>query len=242
MEANVYSVESFGASDGPGVRYIVFLQGCPMRCKYCHNVDSRAFGIGEKKTADELLTKALRCKSYWKNGGGITLSGGEPLAQMEFATEFFRKAKAEGVHATLDTSGCYYTEDEPFYSDFMELMKYTDLVMLDIKEINSERHKAITGFDNKNILAMAKKLSDIGKPMWIRHVLVPGYTDFPEDLKALGDFCRSLKTLERFQILPYHTLGVFKWEKAGIDYPLNDVVPPTAEHVKECEKLVGINA
>lgn len=241
MDGFIHSVESFGASDGPGVRYIVFLRGCPMRCKYCHNVDSQHFTGGEKKTADELLAKALRCKSYWKNGGGITVSGGEPLAQIGFVTELFKKAKAEGVHTTIDTSGCYYTEDEPFYSEFIELMKYTDLVMLDIKEINPERHKELTGFENTNILAMAKKLSEIRKPMWVRHVLVPGHTDFPEDLKALGEFCRSLKTLERFQLLPYHTLGVFKWEKEGREYPLKGVEPPSSEHMAECEALVGIN-
>ncbi len=242
MEGFVHSVESFGASDGPGVRYIIFLQGCPMRCKYCHNVDSRPFERGDKKTADELLDKAERCRSYWKNGGGITVSGGEPLCQIDFLTELFKKAKERNIHTTIDTSGCVFTKSEPFYSKFKELMKYTDLVMLDIKEINPERHKEIAGMDNENILAMARELSDMGKPMWIRHVLVPGYTDFPEDLKALGEFCRSLKSMERFQVLPYHTLGVFKWEKEGIDYPLKGVEPPTAEHIAECKRLIGINA
>lgn len=240
MEGYVHSTESFGASDGPGVRYIIFLQGCPMRCGYCHNVDTREFNEGEKINAAELIDKAERCKSYWKNGGGITVSGGEPLAQIDFLTELFSIAKKRSINTALDTSGCLFTKEEPFYSKFKTLMEYTDLVLLDIKEMNSVRHKALTGFDNENILMMARELSSMGKPMWLRHVLVPGVTDFKEDLIALGDFVRSLKTVQRVQLLPYHTLGVFKWENKKLPYPLKGVNPPTKEHIAECERLLNL--
>ena len=178
--ALVHSTESFGSVDGPGVRFIVFLQGCPLRCQFCHNPDTWKMGEGQQYTPSQLLKQALRYKNYWGNKGGITVSGGEPLLQIDFLTELFRQAKAAGVHTTLDTSANPYTEKEPFYSKWLELMKYTDLVLLDIKQIDEEEHIKLTGQSNKNILAMARKLSDMGKPMWIRHVLVPGITDKDE--------------------------------------------------------------
>lgn len=236
----IHSVESFGSVDGPGVRYIIFLQGCHMRCRYCHNPDTWA--MKDKNSYEEApaesLKKALRYRSYWKDNGGITVSGGEALLQLDYVTELFRLARAEGVHTTLDTSGNPFTREEPFFSKFNELMKYTDLFLLDIKHIDSEKHKALTHWDNSNILDLARYLSDNGKKMWIRHVLVPGYTDDEEDLEKLRDFVKSLKTVDRFEILPYHTLGVFKWKELGMDYTLEDVAPPTGEQIERANNIL----
>ena len=236
----IHSVESFGSVDGPGVRYIIFLQGCHMRCRYCHNPDTWAMKDKNsyEETPAETLKKALRYRSYWKDNGGITVSGGEALLQLDYVTELFRLAKAEGVHTTLDTSGNPFTRDEPFFSKFNELMKYTDLFLLDIKHIDSEKHKALTHWDNSNILDLARYLSDNGKKMWIRHVLVPGYTDDEGDLEKLRDFVKSLKTVDRFEILPYHTLGVFKWKELGMDYTLEDVAPPTGEQIERANNIL----
>ena len=203
--AKIHSIETFGSVDGPGVRFVVFLNGCHMRCKFCHNPDTWDINGGEERTADELLTQALKYKTYWKSGGGITVSGGEPLIQIDFLNEFFKKAKAKGVHVTLDTSGNPFTREEPFFSKFQELMKVTDLVMLDIKHIDDEQHKILTGQTNKNILDMARYLSDTGKPVWIRHVLVPERSDKDEYLHRLHDFIETLDNVEKVEVLPYHT-------------------------------------
>lgn len=237
---HIHSTESFGAADGPGVRFIVFVRGCHMRCAYCHNPDTWEIGGGEEITASSLIKKALRYKSYWGAEGGITVSGGEPLLQIEFVTALFKLAKENGIHTTLDTAGNPFTREEPFFGKFNELMKYTDLVMLDIKEINPQRHKELTGFDNSNILDMARYLSDIQKPMWIRHVLVPGTTDFDEDLDKLGAFIKTLSNVERTEILPYHTLGRFKWDELGIKYRLDGISPPTKERIENAKNRLGI--
>lgn len=239
IKGRIHSTESFGAADGPGVRFIIFLRGCRMRCRYCHNPDTWDTNGGEEATADELLKKALRYKTYWRNEGGITVSGGEPLLQIEFLTDLFKKAKALGINTVIDTAGNPFTREEPFFGQFNELMKYTDLILLDIKEMDPKRHKDITGFDNSNILDMARYLSDIDKPVWIRHVLVPGLSDFDEDLKALGDFLSTLNNVKKAEILPYHTLGKFKWENLGIPYTLKDTSPPTDERIKNAQKLIG---
>ncbi|WP_294374477.1 pyruvate formate-lyase-activating protein [uncultured Clostridium sp.] len=234
----IHSIESFGSVDGPGIRYVVFVKGCKMRCQFCHNPDTWEMKDGELKTADELITQALRYKSYWKKGGGITVSGGEPLLQIDFLIEFFTKAKAKGIHTTLDTSGNPFTRKEPFFSKFNELMKVTDLVMLDIKQIDDAKHKILTGCSNSNILDMARYLSEIGKTMWIRHVLVPGGSDNDEQLIELDKFIKSLKNVDRVEVLPYHTLGTFKWEEMGIDYPLKGVEPPTKDRIENANKLL----
>ncbi len=241
IKGRIHSIESFGAADGPGVRYIIFLQGCHMRCRYCHNPDTWAMNdkTSYEETPTETLAKAIKYKSYWRDKGGITVSGGEALLQIDYVTELFRLAKAKGVHTTLDTSGGPFTREEPFFGKFNELMKYTDLFMLDIKHIDSEKHKNLTAFDNNNILDMAKYLSDNGKDMWIRHVLVPGITNDEEDLKRLGEFVKSLNTVKRFEILPYHTLGVFKWKELGIKYTLDEVDPPTADEIKKAEEIMN---
>ncbi|MCI5621626.1 MAG: pyruvate formate-lyase-activating protein [Lachnospiraceae bacterium] len=236
----VHSLESFGLVDGPGVRFVIFLQGCRMRCKYCHNPETWNTEVGEEWTPQDLFNKVFRYKNYWGKDGGITVSGGEPLLQIDFLIEFFKLAKEKGVHTTVDTSGNPFTLEEPFISKFNELMEVTDLFMLDIKEIDDEKHKVLTKWTNSNILQMAQYLSDHGKDMWIRHVLVPDLTDDEEGLKELNTFIKSLKTVTRVEILPYHTLGKFKWEKLGIDYPLEGVRTPDAEEVKAAEDILEI--
>ena len=245
----VNSWESFGAADGPGLRYVIFLQGCHMRCKYCHNPETWSLNGGEEISAEDAFKKVMRYKNYWGSNfdkakgritGGITISGGEALLQIDFVTEVFRLAKEQGVHTTLDTSGNPFTFEEPFKSKFDKLMEVTDLFMLDIKEIEDDKHKELTKWTNINILEMAKYLSDNGKEMWIRHVLVPGITDDEEGLKKLKSFVDDLKTVSKVEILPYHTLGLEKWKNLKIDYRLEGVKTPTKEEVKKAEELLGI--
>lgn len=238
MIGHIHSTESFGAADGPGVRFIIFMQGCHMRCRYCHNPDTWKMDGGDEVTADEILKRALRFKPYWGKDGGITISGGEPLLQIDFVIELFKKAKELGINTCIDTAGNPFTKEEPFFSKFEELMKYTDLLLLDLKEINPARHKDLTGFDNSNIIEMAKYLSEINKPVWIRHVLVPEHSDFDEDLDALGDFIDTLSNVDRVEILPYHTLGKFKWENLGISYTLESISPPSAERIENAKNRI----
>lgn len=235
----IHSVESFGSADGPGVRYIIFLKGCNMRCQYCHNPDTWSKEGGQMQSADEVLRKALRYKAYWKGVGGITVSGGEALLQIDFVVELFKKAHEKGINTCLDTSGNPFTMEKTFIEKFDELMKYTDLFMLDIKHIDDDAHKKLTGQTNKNILQMAQYLSQHGKKMWIRHVLVPGITTDENELKNLRAFIDTLDGVERVEVLPYHTLGVFKWKELGIPYQLEDVNPPTAELVEMAKQILG---
>ena len=239
IKGRIHSVESFGSADGPGVRYIVFLKGCNMRCQYCHNPDTWAKDGGELMTPEEVLKKALRYKTYWKEKGGITVSGGEALLQIDLVTELFRLAKEKGVNTCLDTSGNPFSLEEPFKSKFDELMKYTDLFMLDIKHMDDAAHRKLTGQTNQNILEMAAYLSDHGKAMWIRHVLVPGITTEEDELYRLRSFLDTLKTVERVEVLPYHTLGVFKWKELGIPYQLEGVDPPTKEQIDRAKEILG---
>lgn len=238
LKGYVHSLESFGSVDGPGVRYIIFLTGCAMRCQFCHNPDTWDMKKGTLYTTDELLEKAMKYRSYWKNDGGITVSGGEPLLQIDFLTELFRKAKANGIHTTLDTSGNPFTREEPFFSKFNELMKYTDLVMLDIKHIDDEQHKILTGCTNKNILDLARYLSDIKKTVWIRHVLVPERSDYDEYLIKLDEFIQTLDNVQKVEVLPYHTLGAYKWDELGYEYKLKGIDPPSVERVENANKLL----
>ncbi|MBR6880386.1 MAG: pyruvate formate lyase-activating protein [Clostridiales bacterium] len=239
VKGYVHSLESFGSVDGPGVRFIIFLSGCAMRCQFCHNPDTWKMTDGQEYTADELLDKAERFREYWGDKGGITVSGGEPLLQIDFMVELFKKAKERGINTCIDTSGNPYTEKEPFFSKFEELMKYTDLVMLDIKHIDEEGHKILTKCSNKNILALAEKLSDMGIPMWIRHVLVPERNDRDDYLIRLREFIDTLKTVEKVEVLPYHTLGVHKWKTLGIPYELDGIDPPTKERIANARKILG---
>ena len=234
----VHSVESFGSVDGPGIRFLIFLQGCPMRCQFCHNPDSWKTGIGEERTADELLDQAERFRAYWGDNGGITVSGGEALLQIDFLLELFEKAKQRGIGTCLDTSAQLFTRKSPFFEKFERLMELTDTVLLDIKHIDDEEHRKLTRHSNANILDCARYLSEIDKPVWIRHVLIPGITDKDEYLVRLCDFLSTLHNIERIEVLPYHTLGVYKYEKLGIDYPLKDVQPPAAERVANANDIL----
>ncbi|WP_287389042.1 pyruvate formate-lyase-activating protein [Lachnospira sp.] len=234
----VNSLESFGSVDGPGVRYIVFLKGCHMRCKYCHNPETWSMEGGMEMTPSQIMEKAIRFKAYWKNGGGITVSGGEALCQIDFVIELFKLAKSKGINTCLDTSGNPFSMDSEYLKKFDELMSLTDTFLLDIKIIDDEKHKILTGWTNKNILELAKYLSDNNKDMWIRNVLVPGVTDDQEDLEGLRDFVASLKTVKRFEVLPYHTLGVVKYAELGIKYELEGVLPPTKEEIQRANDIL----
>lgn len=240
----VHSTETFGSVDGPGIRFIIFLQGCGMRCQFCHNPDtwrtgeSDSSGGAVQMSADELLINALRYRSYWGAKGGITVSGGEPLLQIDFLLELFIKAKNLGIHTALDTSGGPFTKNEPFFSKFEELMKYTDLVLLDIKHIDEEQHRILTGRSNRNILELASYLSAAGKPVWIRHVLVPERSDYDEYLLHLHAFIETLHNVQRVEVLPYHTLGAYKWKELGYDYPLEGIMPPAKDRVENACRLL----
>lgn len=236
----VHSIETFGSVDGPGVRFIIFMQGCPMRCLYCHNPDSWQARAGQEMTVDELLEKALRYKSYWGENGGITVSGGEALMQMDFLTELFSKAHEMGINTCLDTSAQPFKREQPWFGKFAELMAVTDTVLLDIKHIDNEEHRKLTRFGNENILDCARYLAEINKPVWIRHVLVPGITDNDEYLQRLASFLKPMGNIERIDVLPYHTLGVFKYEKLGIPYPLDGVSAPTLERVENARRILDM--
>lgn len=237
-KGSIHSIESFGSVDGPGVRFVIFLQGCKMRCQFCHNPDTWNMTDGELRSTDELIRNALRYRSYWKDGGGITVSGGEPLMQIDFLTELFRKAKEQGIHTTIDTSGAPFTREEPFFGKFNELMKYTDLLLVDIKHIDDEQHKILTGRSNRNILDMAEYLSEIEKPVWIRHVLVPERNDTDEYLEKLYDFIKTLNNVQKVEVLPYHTLGEYKWKELGYEYPLEGIEPPTKERIRNANEIL----
>ena len=234
----VHSVESFGSVDGPGIRFVIFLKGCAMRCQYCHNPDTWDRARGNLRSVDDVLSQALRYRSYWGEKGGITVSGGEALLQIQPLTELFHKAKDLGINTCLDTSAQPFSRKDGRFSAFEALMKYTDLVLLDIKHIDNDAHKWLTGWENENILDCARYLSDIHKPVWIRHVLVPGINDDDESLHKLRSFIDTLSNVERVEVLPYHDLGVYKWEQLGIPYKLTDVKPPTEESVLHARKIL----
>lgn len=241
MSGYIHSFESFGSVDGPGVRFVVFLNGCSMRCKYCHNPDTWEFG-GDTFSAAEVLQKALKYKSYWGGKGGITVSGGEPMLQMQFVTELFTEAKKKGVNTCLDTSGVAFNPDDTTETD--KLLDVTDLVMLDIKHIDDEKHKELTGHSNKNILAFARYLDSKKIPVWIRHVVVPGITFDEKYLELLGEFIGTLSNVEKIETLPYHSLAIPKYDKLGIDYPLRDTPNATKEQAARAKEIIekGISA
>ena len=234
----IHSTESFGSVDGPGVRFVIFTAGCAMRCQFCHNPDTWHMKTGTPQEADGLIKEALRYRSYWGSEGGITVSGGEPLLQIDFLIELFRLAKKNGIHTTLDTSGNPFTREEPFFGKFQELMQYTDLILLDIKHIDEKEHIRLTGHTNKNILDLACYLSEINKPVWIRHVLVPEISDKDDYLIRLRAFLDTLKNIARVEVLPYHTLGEYKWKELGYEYPLTGIEPPTKERIENAEKIL----
>lgn len=234
----VHSIESFGSVDGPGIRFLIFMQGCPMRCLFCHNPDSWKTGVGETWTADELLDRAERFRSYWGDKGGITVSGGEALMQIDFLLELFEKAHKRGITTCLDTSAQMFTRKGTWFDKFERLMAATDTVLLDIKHIDDAEHRKLTKHSNQSILDCARYLSEIHKPVWIRHVLIPGITDKDEYLLRLRDFLSTLRNVERIDVLPYHTLGIYKYQKLGIDYPLDGVEPPTRERIEHANAIL----
>lgn len=235
MKGRIHSTESFGTVDGPGIRFVVFFQGCPLRCKYCHNPDTWDFKGGSERTAEELMKEYDSYKEFLKSGG-ITATGGEPLAQPEFLAELFRLAKSRGVHTCLDTSAGVY--DPSSHDKIDEVLKYTDLVMLDIKHIDNDEHKKLTGLGNRNILAFAERIRDLGIPVWIRHVVVPGITDRYEELFALGEYLSTLTNLKALDVLPYHDMAKPKYAELGMEYPLGDTPPLTKEEAIKARNTI----
>lgn len=234
-KAKIHSIQTLGTVDGPGIRFVIFFQGCPLRCLYCHNPDT--FDINNfaiEKTVDELLFEYDKNKEFCR--GGITVTGGEPLLQIDFLIEFFKKAKEKGINTCIDTSGATFNKNKR--EKFDELMKYTDLVMLDIKHINNEEHIKLTGAPNKNILDFALYLSDKKIPIWIRHVAVPGITYNEKYLMELGEFLAQLKSLKSIDVLPYHSMGVHKYEELGMDYKLKNTKDLPKEYAKAARDLI----
>lgn len=238
MEGMIHSIETFGTVDGPGVRYVVFVKGCPMRCQYCHNPDTWEMAGGTKMSTDEILEDYEKYKPFLK-GGGLTVTGGEPLVQIDFLIELFEKAKEKGIHTCLDTSGIMFRRNVPeIYEKYVRLMKSTDLIMLDIKHIDSEEHIKLTSQPSENIFDFLKFLDEQEKEIWIRHVLVPDITLVPEYLERLGRFMAQFKHIKALDVLPYHDMGKEKYKKLGIDYVLKDVVPVEKEQAIEARNII----
>lgn len=235
LYGNIHSLESCGTVDGPGIRFVVFTQGCPMRCKYCHNPDSWTTDVNKKMSVDEILEKYDGVKEFLRNGG-LTVTGGEPLLQIDFVTELFKRAKEKQIHTALDTSGILFNRKNTSKID--ELLKYTDLVMLDIKHIDDEEHKHLTGLSNVNILDFARYLSEKQVPVWIRHVVVPQITYNEKYLEKLGEFLSELNNIKALDVLPYHDMAIPKYESLGIDYPLKGIPPLTKEEAIKARDII----
>lgn len=236
--ANVHSIETFGSVDGPGLRYILFLKGCRLRCAFCHNADTWDLNSEDQRSADQILDHAERYRSYWGSEGGITVSGGEPLLQIDFLIELFKKAKQRNINTCIDTAGEPFTKKGEWFTKFEELMHYTDILLVDIKHIDRNKHIRLTGKPNDNILEMFHYLSDINKPIWIRQVLVPGWTDDIEDLKKTRAFIETLFNVKKIEILPYHNMGAYKWEKLGMKYPLEGAEAPDKDSIELADKVL----
>lgn len=234
LTGKVHSFETFGTVDGPGIRFVVFMQGCPLRCLYCHNRDTWDISGGKEYTAGEIINEARKYTNYIKfSGGGITVTGGEPTLQADFVAALFKECRAMGIHTALDTSG---------FADIdkvKELLDYTDLVLLDIKHAIDEKHKQLTGVGNEKIRKFALYISEKGIPVWIRYVLVPGFTDSVEDLRKAAEFIRQLNNVEKVEVLPYHCMGTYKWHNLGQKYPLEGVREPSPEEVKKAKEILG---
>ena len=239
-KGRISSTESFGSVDGPGIRFIVFVQGCRYRCQYCHNPETWEQEGGYEATPEEIFRMAWRYRPYWKQTGGITVSGGEPLLQLDFVTELFRLAKAKGVNTAIDTAGEPFTHEEPFFSAFEKLLPLTDLFLLDLKHIDPVKHIALVGASNVNTLTLAAFLSERGKRMWIRHVLVPGWTTDEADLRRLSEFIALLKTVDRVEVLPYHAMARHKYEDLHLPYRLGETPAPTAQEIARAEEILRV--
>ena len=238
MNGFIHSTESFGTVDGPGVRFVIFLQGCPMRCKYCHNPDTWKMNTGERRSPQSLIREYERNRQFYGKGG-ITVTGGEALMQIDFLLELFGLAKQQGIHTCLDTSGITYRPGKSDYNRKLDrLMEMTDLVMLDIKHIDPQGHKDLTGHDNAGILAFAKYLAKKKVPVWVRHVVVPGITDDPGQLTRLGQFIGTLPNVKALDVLPYHVMGVSKYKELGISYPLEGIPAATRAQAIEARQII----
>lgn len=236
IRGRIHSFESFGTLDGPGIRFVIFMQGCPLKCKYCHNRDTWDFNGSLQYELEPIIEKIMRSKPYFDHSnGGVTVSGGEPLAQAEFVLELFKELKKRGIHTALDTAGSYKITPE-----IEMLLEYTDLVILDIKHIVNEKCIELTGLSNENELNFAQYLSAKNIPMWIRQVLVPGITDDENDLILLREFLDTLNNIQKIEVLPYHDLGKFKWEELGLEYPLKNVPLPTQEDIDKAKRILRI--
>jgi len=232
ITGRIHSIETCGTVDGPGIRFVVFTQGCPLRCQYCHNPDTWNIAHGEETTVEKLIKEIEKYKSYMKfSGGGVTLTGGEPLMQPKFTAELFRQCKERGIHTALDTSGYIPLEHAK------EVLEYTDLVLLDIKSFDPNIYKDLTGVSNEPTLKLAKYLSDINKPMWVRFVLVPNLTDDPENIEGLASFLSTLNNIEKVELLPFHKMGEYKWEQLGYPYRLKNTPPPSEESIKNAKAI-----
>lgn len=238
MKGYIHSIESFGTVDGPGIRLVVFMQGCPMRCQYCHNPDTWQVNKGDQMTPDEIIALYEKNRPFYATGG-ITVTGGEPLLQIDFLLDLFRLAKKRGIHTCIDTSGITYRPGETSYNRKLDqLMDEVDLVMLDIKHTDPEKHRILTGQDNAGIFAFAEYLAGKRIPVWIRHVIVPGITDEPQHLMNLGRFIGKLSNLKALDVLPYHTMGILKYKELGIAYPLEGIEPLPKEKAKEAREII----
>lgn len=237
----IYSIETFGNVDGPGIRFILFLQGCTLRCKYCHNRDSWKLNAGKQMTVDEVLTEVLKYREFFDaSGGGITVSGGEPLIQLPFLIELFKACKEQGIHTNIDTSGGIKLNNRNIEL-LNELLIYTDLMMLDVKLMDPEGHKELIGVPNDYILEFGRYVAKSKTPLWIRRVLVPGLTDAEDDLQATAAYIKELNQIgnvEKVEILPYHPMGESKWAELGFEYPLKGQPTPTKEEVKKAEEIL----
>ena len=240
LTTHIHSTESFGTLDGPGIRYVVFTQGCLLRCKYCHNPDTWDLDGGKTIAVSEIMADLRTYLPFIKaSGGGITVSGGEPLLHIDFLIELFSECKKLGIHTAIDSSGGCFSNKETFLSHLDKLMKLTDLVLLDLKHIDDIKHRHLTGLSNKHILEFARYLSSHQIPVWIRHVLVPGITDDDEYLYRLEKFIATLKNVEKIEVLPYHKLGIYKWEALGIPYELENVEPPSDARIENATKILA---
>lgn len=236
IKGRIHSFETFGAVDGPGIRYVIFMQGCSLKCKYCHNRDTWDTKTGELYTVSEIIEKIKKYEEYIKfSKGGVTATGGEPLLQPKFLKELFTELKKLGFHTALDTSGMF-----PLTDEIKEILSLTDLVLLDIKHIDDEKCKDLVGFSNKLELEFAKFLSDNNIPIWIRQVIIPGITDGKEDLIKLKEFIATLKTVEKVELHAYHNMGAYKWKELGLEYQLENVRNATEEDIRRAKEILEI--
>lgn len=237
MKGHIHSFETFGTKDGPGIRFVFFMQGCPLRCLYCHNPDTwRPNEAKYELTPQQALDEVIKVKAFVK--GGVTVSGGEPMMQPEFVLELFKLCKTAGIHTTIDTSGFLFNDKTK------EVLSYTDLVLLDIKHINPNKYKELTARPLEPTLNFIEYLAEVNKPVWLRYVLVPHFTDNEDDLHRWAQYVSQFKNVERVDILPFHQMGIHKWEQIGQEYKLKDINSPSNQELNKAEaifKSYGLN-